>query len=81
MPAAWLDLLLARAAVVTDLVFYTLVFSTSSGLLFALFTMCISFGTSFGPTMQSLALDLYARRGHNDTGSLLGALTVVSALR
>ena len=56
-------------------------FSTSSGLLFALFTMCISFGTSFGPTMQSLALDLYARRGHNDTGSLLGALTVVSALR
>ncbi|TBU49115.1 MFS general substrate transporter [Dichomitus squalens] len=79
-PAASLDLLLARAAVVTDLVFYALVFSTSSGALFALFTMCVSLGTSFGPTMQSLALDLYARRGHHDTGSLLGALTVVSAL-
>ena len=76
-----MDLLLARAAVITDLISYALTFSTRSGLLFAVFTMCVSFGTSFGPTMQSLALDLYARRGRHDTGSLLGALTVVSALR
>lgn len=76
-----MDLLLARVAIATDLVSYALTFSTNSGYLFAVFTMCVSFGTSFGPTMQSLALDLYARRGKNDTGSLLGALTVVSALR
>ena len=76
-----MDLLLARAAVVTDLLSYILIFCTHSGFLFAVFTMCVSFGTSFGPTMQGLALDLYARRGRHDTGSLLGALTVVSALR
>nr|VWO98033.1 MFS domain-containing protein [Ganoderma boninense] len=80
-PVASMDLLLARAAVVTDLLSYILIFCTHSGFLFAVFTMCVSFGTSFGPTMQSLALDLYARRGRHDTGSLLGALTVVSALR
>ena len=78
---AFLDLLLARAAIVTDIVFYALTFSTTSGALFAVFTAGISFGTSFTPTMQSLALDLYERHGGADTGRVLGALTVISALR
>ncbi|KAI9057904.1 MFS general substrate transporter [Trametes sanguinea] len=78
--AASLDLLLARAAVVTDMIFYALTPTAATGALFAAYGMCISLGASFGPVMQSLALDLYARRGGSDTGRLLGALTVVSAL-
>ncbi|OSD08608.1 MFS general substrate transporter [Trametes coccinea BRFM310] len=78
--AASLDLLLARAAVVTDMIFYALTPTAVTGALFAAYGMCISLGASFGPVMQSLALDLYARRGGADTGRLLGALTVVSAL-
>ncbi len=80
-PVAILDLWLARAAVVTDIIFYGLAFLTRSGALFALYTSCISFGTHFGPTVQSLTLDVYGRTGATDTGRLLGALTVVSALR
>ncbi|KAI0333493.1 MFS general substrate transporter [Cubamyces sp. BRFM 1775] len=78
--AASLDLLLARAALVTDMVFYALIPTAATGTLFAVYGMCISLGASFGPVMQSLALELYARRGGSDTGRLLGALTVVSAL-
>ncbi|KAI0664635.1 major facilitator superfamily domain-containing protein [Cubamyces menziesii] len=78
--AASLDLLLARAALVTDMLFYALIPTAATGTLFAIFGMCISLGASFGPVMQSLALELYARRGGSDTGRLLGALTVVSAL-
>ncbi len=80
-PTAALDLWLARAAVLLDMFFYALTFGTKSGLLFGLYTSCIAFGTHFGPTVQSLALDLYTRSGETDTGRLLGALTVISALR
>ncbi|KAI0748590.1 MFS general substrate transporter [Daedaleopsis nitida] len=79
-PIASMDLWLARGAMLTDLVFYALTFATRSGALYAVYTSCISFGTHFGPTVQSLALDIYARHGGTDTGRLLGALTVVSAL-
>ncbi|KAI0647308.1 major facilitator superfamily domain-containing protein [Trametes meyenii] len=78
--AAPLDLILARAALVSDMIFYALTPTAATGALFAAYGMCISLGASFGPVMQSLALDLYARRGGADTGRLLGALTVVSAL-
>ncbi|KAI0362392.1 MFS general substrate transporter [Trametes cingulata] len=78
--AASLDLILARAALVTDMLFYALMPTAVSAALFAVYGMCISLGASFGPVMQSLALELYARRGGSDTGRLLGALTVVSAL-
>lgn len=79
--AASLDLILARAALVTDIIFYALTPSAATAALFAVYSMCISLGASFGPVMQSLGLELYARRGGADTGRLLGALTVVSALR
>ncbi|KAI0723991.1 MFS general substrate transporter [Cerioporus squamosus] len=79
-PTAALDLWLARAAVLLDIFFYAMAFKTKSGVLFALYTSCIAFGTHFGPTVQSLALDLYTRHGETDTGRLLGALTVISAL-
>ncbi|KAL1944682.1 hypothetical protein VTO73DRAFT_3112 [Trametes versicolor] len=78
--AASLDLILARAALVTDIIFYALTPSAATAALFAVYSMCISLGASFGPVMQSLGLELYARRGGADTGRLLGALTVVSAL-
>ncbi|KAI0780685.1 major facilitator superfamily domain-containing protein [Trametes elegans] len=78
--AASLDLILARAALVTDIIFYALTPLAATGALFAVCGMCISLGASFGPVMQSLGLELYARRGGADTGRLLGALTVVSAL-
>ncbi|KAI0636728.1 major facilitator superfamily domain-containing protein [Trametes polyzona] len=78
--AATLDLVLARVALMSDMVVYAVTPLATSGTLFAICGMCISFGSSFGPVMQSLALDLYARRGGADTGRLLGALTVVSAL-
>ncbi|KAH9857150.1 MFS general substrate transporter [Lenzites betulinus] len=78
--AGTLDLVLARVALVTDIIFYALTPTATTGALFAIWGMCISLGASFGPVMQSLALDLYSRRGGSDTGRLLGALTVVSAL-
>ena len=80
-PTAALDLWLARVAVLLDMFFYAMAFKTNSGALFALYTSCIAFGTHFGPTVQSLALDLYTRSGETDTGRLLGALTVISAMR
>ena len=80
-PIAIIDLWLARVAVSVDIVFYGLAFLTRSGALFAVYTSGISFGTHFGPTVQSIALDVYGRHGGTDTGRLLGALTVVSAMR
>ncbi|KAJ8473318.1 hypothetical protein ONZ51_g7960 [Trametes cubensis] len=70
--AASLDLLLARAALVTDMLFYALIPTAATGTLFAIFGMCISLGASFGPVMQSLALELYARRGGVGHGQAAG---------
>ncbi|OBZ69346.1 putative membrane protein C14C4.07 [Grifola frondosa] len=77
---ASLDLILARVAIINDIICYALMPVAATGTLFAAISVCSSMGTSFGPVMNSLALELYSRRGGTDSGRLLGALTVVSAL-
>lgn len=39
-----------------------------------------SFGAGFSPTVQSLALEFYRKRGGTETGRLYGGLSIVSAL-
>lgn len=47
---------------------------------FSLATLMGSVGQGFIPSVQSVALELYSRRGETETGKLFGALSVVSAL-
>ena len=44
-------------------------------------TILASCGAGFGPAIQALAVDLYARRGGEETGRLFGVLSVVQSTR
>lgn len=48
---------------------------------FTAFGMLGSFGSGFGPAIQSVALEMYTQRGGTEAGRLFGALSVVQALR
>lgn len=74
------DLNLARFAVLLDVVSYSLMGFANSGLLFTVFTLLSSLGAGFSPAVQSVALELYSRRGETETGKLFGALSVANAL-
>jgi MFS family permease len=59
---------------------YTLVGLASTPVAFTLFTLMGSLGGGFFPATQSVALELYSRRGEKETGRLFGALSVLQAL-
>ncbi|KAF7976591.1 hypothetical protein HWV62_6075 [Athelia sp. TMB] len=78
--SAVFDLNLARVAAFIDVVSYVFMGLATTALPFTLFTLLGSLGTGFAPAVQSVALELYARRGETETGKLFGALSVVNAL-
>jgi len=74
------DLLLSRLAMGVDVVSYIFLPLASTGVLFTALSVCAAIGTTFAPTTQSLALEIYARQGGTDTGKVLGAFSVLSAI-
>ncbi|KAJ7244048.1 major facilitator superfamily domain-containing protein [Mycena rebaudengoi] len=77
-----IDLSLARLSLLIDIVSYIFLPFSPTGLVFTLFIALSSFGSGFGPAVQSIAIDIVARRNGgegSETGKLFGALGVVSA--
>ena len=75
------DLKVAKVSVGIEVLVYTLMVFSSSGLMFAVVATLGAFGMGFGPAIQSVALTLYNRRGGKDSGKLFGAMSVVQSLR
>ncbi|KAF7985122.1 hypothetical protein HWV62_9037 [Athelia sp. TMB] len=74
------DLQLARVSLAIEVFGYTFMGLAPTGVTFTLATLVGSVGQGFTPSVQSVALELYNRRGETETGKLFGALAVVSAL-
>ena len=78
---AHFDLNVAKASVSVEVLVYTLMIFSTSGLMFASIAALGAAGMGFGPAVQSVALTLYNRRGGKDSGKLFGAMSVVQSLR
>ncbi|KAJ6532748.1 major facilitator superfamily domain-containing protein [Mycena vulgaris] len=82
--ASAFDLGLARFSMVVDIATFAAMPFAPTGALFILFAMLGSFGASLGPSINSVALDIYSRRfGKNEpveSGKLFGALSVVQSM-
>ncbi|KAG7092716.1 hypothetical protein E1B28_009046 [Marasmius oreades] len=74
------DLGLAQVSLGLEIVTYTLMALATNSIPFTIFAMCGAFGSGFAPAIQSVALDLYGKRGEAETGRLFGALSVLQAL-
>ena len=79
--SATFDLALARISVVAEMISYTVMGLVPTPSVFLAFTLFGSFGSGYSPAVQSVALELYSRRGGTESGKLFGALSVVQALR
>ena len=75
------DLNLARALLLAEMVAFISMGLTQSPILFALATFFDALGEGFPPAARSVALALYAKRGGVETGRLMGALSLVQAIR
>lgn len=76
-----LDLGIARVSTLVDLVTYSLLTFIAGGPAFTFFTALASFGSGFGPALQSIALAVYTSRGEIESGALFGALSVIQGFR
>jgi len=74
------DLNVALVSLFIEAISFTLSGLAPTSLQFILFSMMSSFGAGFSPAMQSIALDLYSRRGGKEIGRLFGAWSVLQAL-
>jgi hypothetical protein len=59
---------------------YILMATATTGSVFTVFTAMSSFGAGCIPAVESLSLAVYTSRGGTESGSLFGALSVMSAL-
>ncbi|OJA08766.1 hypothetical protein AZE42_12505, partial [Rhizopogon vesiculosus] len=76
-----LDLTIARASLVVDIIAFLVVILASNGLLFACGAILQALGVGFSPAVQAFALEVYNRRGgKGEAGKLFGAIYVVQAL-
>jgi hypothetical protein len=75
-----LDLNTARVSLVMELATYMMMATATTGTMFTVYTAFGSLGAGFTPAVQSLALEIYAGRGGEETGKLFGGLSVVHAL-
>jgi hypothetical protein len=78
--SAVFDLALAQVSVVAEMISYTVMGLVPTPFVFLTFTLLGSFGSGFSPAVQSVALQLYSRKGGKESGRLFGALSVVHAL-
>ena len=75
------DLKLARISALIDIVSYAFMALAPTPITFVAASALGSLGTAFSPTVHSLSLELYRRRGGTEFGKLFGAMSVVQALR
>lgn len=74
------DLNVARGSVIIECLVYAVFPFAASAALFVATGACGSFAAGFNPTVQSLALEFYRKRGGTEAGKLYGAMSVISAL-
>ena len=74
------DMTLARGSLLVDIVNYTFMALVPTLWAYSVCSLMGSFGTGFSPTIQSVALAMYMRKGGTESGRLFGALSVVQAL-
>ena len=74
------DMALARGSLLVDLLNYTFMALVPTPWAFTICSLMGSFSAGFGPTVQSVALAMYKRKGGTESGKLFGALSVVQAL-
>ena len=74
------DLNLARVSLATEMICYTLLGLAPTPIPFTIFSVLGSLGAGLFPALQSVALELYSRRGGKESGRLFGALSVLQAL-
>lgn len=75
-----LDLNTARMSLVLEFTSYMLMASAATGTMFTVYTIIGGLSAGFTPSVQSLALGIYAVRGGEETGKLFGGLSMVQAL-
>lgn len=71
------DRAIAQVSMALEVVCFALVPPLGTQWSFIVFTVLASCGAGYGPAIQSLALEVYARRGGTETGRLFGVLGVV----
>ncbi|KZP12568.1 MFS general substrate transporter [Athelia psychrophila] len=74
------ELQISRASLAIEVFGYVFMAIAPTGITYTLAALVGAVGQGFVPSIQSIALELYNRRGLHETGKLLGALAVVSAL-
>ncbi|KIY72114.1 MFS general substrate transporter [Cylindrobasidium torrendii FP15055 ss-10] len=74
------DLNLARGSLCLEILAYALMGLVNHSLPFTGASMISSLAAGFGPSIQSVALELYNERGGVETGKLFGSLSVLQAL-
>lgn len=74
------DLNLARGSLCLEILAYLLMGLASQSLPFTGASMVSSLAAGFGPSIQSVALELYNERGGVESGKLFGSLSVLQAL-
>ena len=77
-----LDLSIAKASLAVHALSFVLIAVSTNAVLFVAASMLATFGIGYGPVVQSLSLELYARRGGetSEAGRLFGAMNVLQAL-
>ena len=74
-----LDLNTVRVSLVIALAGYSMMATAKTGTLFTVYSMLDSLSAGYMPSVQSLALAIYASRGGEGTGTLFGGLSLVQA--
>ncbi|KZT35058.1 MFS general substrate transporter [Sistotremastrum suecicum HHB10207 ss-3] len=74
------DILLLRLSLAIEVVAYSSLIFFRTPQWWFIATIVGAFGSGFGPALQSIALEVYARRGETEAGKLFGALSVVNSL-
>jgi len=74
------DLSVAQCSLILEIICFALVPIFRSRSTFVVFTVLAACGAGFGPAIQSLAVELYSKRGGTETGKLFGVLGVVQII-
>ncbi|EMD38291.1 hypothetical protein CERSUDRAFT_64554 [Gelatoporia subvermispora B] len=74
------DLNVARVSLFIDAGSYVIMTIAPTGGIFIIGSLIASFGSGFGPAVQSLALALYTQTGGKETGRLFGAIGVIQTI-
>lgn len=77
-----LDLGIAKASLAVHAVSFVLIAVSKNAAMFVAASMLATFSIGYGPVVQSLSLELYARRGGetSEAGRLFGAMNVLQTL-